>query len=259
MQVVLIGAGNIATVIGKILFQKGFSIRQVYSRNIDHAKELAQLLNADAINNLKFLQSNANFYIVAVPDNSLTTVLQQIHLEDEIVIHTAGSVSKNTLQVLSSRYGVLWPMKMIRKDMQTLEPVRIFIDGNSEETISEIKKLALALSSSVSVANDETRLKLHLLATITSNFSNHLYHLAAEYCEKEGIDFSLVYPIIQETAIQIQLNNPSKLQAGPAFRADTETMQKHLSLLNDNKQLLKIYEALSESIHQTFFHPRDSL
>lgn len=253
MQVVLIGAGNIATVIGKVIFQKGFSIPQVYSRNIEHAAALAQLLKAEAINDLKLLMPDADCYIIAVPDNAMASVLEQIHLKDQLVIHTAGSMPIHILQNLSSRYGVLWPMKMIRKEMQTLEPVQIFVDGNSEETIEDIKKLATELSSTVSAADDITRQKLHLMATITANFSNHLYHLSAAYCEKEGIDFSLIHPIIMETATRIQTNHPSKLQAGPAFRADYNTIQKHLSLLKGNEQLLKLYEVLSDSIHQTFF------
>lgn len=259
MQVVLIGAGNIATVIGKLIFQKGFSIAQVYSRNIEHATELAQLIKAEAINDLALLKRDADCYMIAVPDNAMISVLQQIRLKDQLVIHTAGSMPKNILQNLSSRYGVLWPMKMIRKDTQSLASVQIIVDGNSAETIESIKKLAANLSSTVSVADDDTRQKLHLLATITANFSNHLYHLAAAYCEKEGVDFSLVYPIIQETAMQIQLKHPSTLQAGPAFRADYNTIEKHLSLLQGNEQLLKLYKIFSDSIHQTFFPPTNKL
>jgi glutamyl-tRNA reductase len=45
MQVVIIGSGNTATVLGKLIFANGFHISQVISRNITHAEILANELN----------------------------------------------------------------------------------------------------------------------------------------------------------------------------------------------------------------------
>ena len=90
------------------------------------------------------------------------------------------------------------------------------------------------------------------MAAVTSNFSNHLYQLAAEYCNREGIDFSLLFPIIQETALQIQSKHPAMVQAGPAYRGDLDTINQHKSLLEEDEQLLKLYEVFSESIQKTF-------
>ncbi|MFX6759474.1 DUF2520 domain-containing protein, partial [Acinetobacter baumannii] len=82
---------------------------------------------------------------------------------------------------------------------------------------------------------------MHYVATLTANFSNCLYSMGAEFCEKENIDFELFYPIIQETATAIRTASPHLLQAGPAFRGDTETQALHRSFITDNALFLDVY------------------
>jgi hypothetical protein len=85
-------------------------------------------------------------------------------------------------------------------------------------------------------------------AVIVSNFTNHLYALAEDYCRKEGLDFKQLIPLIGETAERIESLSPKNAQTGPALRHDEETIKKHLDLLKDHPQLKKIYELLTSSI-----------
>ena len=52
MQVTIIGTGNVATVLGKLIFANNHSVNQVYGRNIDAARVLANQLNAKAVDDL---------------------------------------------------------------------------------------------------------------------------------------------------------------------------------------------------------------
>lgn len=252
MQVTIIGSGNVATVTGRLLVQKGHTIVQVFSRHADRAKALAAMLNAEAVTDLKKINGQSDLYLLAVTDDALPAVAGQLLLPGKLVIHTAGSVSKEILSKVTDRYGVLWPMKMIRKSMPTLEPVSIVVDGSSEAVIGEIEKLAYEFSPVVTRADDEQRIKMHILAAFTANFSNHLYHLAADYCAKEQIDFRFFYSIIEETAQAIQSQHPKEVQAGPAFRGDRQTVEKHLQLLVSYPAIEKIYRAMTESIGAGF-------
>lgn len=250
MQVTIIGSGNVGTVLGRMLVQKGHAIRQVYSRNTVHAQTLAAELNAEPVSTLSDIDRDADLYLVTIKDDAIPLVAAQLILGDKPVLHTAGSVSREILKTVSTRYGVLWPLKMIRRSMRELGAVSIVIDGNSDEMITQTDQFARMFSNTVTRADDAQRVKMHLVAAVTSNFTNHLYHLAAEYCEREQIDFSIFYPIIEETAKQIQHSHPSQVQAGPAFRGDTETIQKHVQLLHGYPVLQKLYEMLSLSITQ---------
>jgi hypothetical protein len=101
--------------------------------------------------------------------------------------------------------------------MNTLEPVTIVVDGNTESVTIKIEQFAGLFSTTITRADDVMRSKMHMLAAVLSNFTNHLYHLAADYCEAEHIDFSVFYPIIEETALQIQENHPQRCTGRSGF------------------------------------------
>lgn len=252
MQVTIIGSGNVATVLGRLLIEEGHLVTQVYSRSPAHAATLANQLQATAVSDLSLIGRQSDLYLLAVTDDALPAVAAALSLPGKLVLHTAGSVSKDILKKVSEQYGVLWPMKMIRRSMATLTPVTIVIDGSSETVCQQVERLAKIFSPLVVQAGDTLRIKMHMLAAVTSNFTNHLYHLAADYCSKEGIDFNLFYPLIEETARAIQMGHPKLFQAGPAYRGDGVTLEKHLQLLKQDPQLEKIYKVLSGSIALSF-------
>lgn len=252
MDVVLIGAGNIAHVLGRELVRSGHRIQAIWNRSSEKGKALAEELGANYVTSLDQIPKNADLYVLAVTDIAIPELVDSIKIERGILVHTAGSVSIKLLSAAASHYGVIWPMKMIRSSMKKLGSCTIIVDGESDDTIEKLKQIIQPFAERVATADDQIRLKMHLIAAITSNFSNHIYQLAADYCEKEGIDFSLFYPIIEATAIQIQTNKPEEVQAGPAFRGDKVTIEKHRSLLTENPSLSRIYDEISKSILQKF-------
>ena len=64
MKVVILGSGNVASVLCALIQKGGHEIVQVASRNVDHAKELASKYNARAgsLNEPSFAQ--ADIYIL---------------------------------------------------------------------------------------------------------------------------------------------------------------------------------------------------
>ncbi|HJV19053.1 MAG TPA: DUF2520 domain-containing protein [Sediminibacterium sp.] len=250
--VTLIGSGNLATVMGRVLHGHGLQIRQVYSPTLSNATLLANELGAEAINDIASLNANSAIYLLAVKDDALQAVAAKLKLFNSLVIHTAGSVSKDILRNAATRYGVLWPVKMVRKHMQTLTGATMVADGNTTEVTREIEELGKLFSSNIVCAGDHQRIQMHMLASLTANFSNHLYHLAAEICEKEQLSFSLFYDIITQSANSITTAHPRDTQAGPAFRGDESTIEKHLSLLKDYPETKHIYEMMTESIQKYY-------
>ena len=247
-QVTIIGAGHVGTVLGRLLMRKGWKLRQVFSRQISHARQLSVELGGAFTDNIKTIDGEADLYLLCVTDDALPAVAAQLLSGNKLVVHTAGAFSKEILHTASTQYGVLWPMKMIRKTMQELGPVSVIIDGSSKDTIDRIREIAALITDQITIADDQQRLKMHMLAAVTSNFPNHLYHLAADYCAAESIDFSIFYPLILETARSLERAHPAQLQAGPAFRGDTLTLEKHEQLLQNYPQLLALYEAITQSL-----------
>jgi predicted short-subunit dehydrogenase-like oxidoreductase (DUF2520 family) len=255
MNVVLIGSGNVATVLGRIIKSSGHTISEVVSRNKTSAQTLAAALNANAQTKMNVIAKDADIYIMAVSDNAIETIAKQIRLKNKVVVHTSGAVSKNVLQNVSKHFGVLYPLQSLRKESEHTPEMPLLIDGNSEATIQIIQTFAETISKKVYRANDEERLKLHVAAVFVSNFTNHLYALAEKYCKKEQTDFSLLIPLIEEVAKRIQLHQPATMQTGPAVRNDEVTIQKHLELLNTHPELKNIYEVMTTSIKKLYREP----
>ena len=190
MQVVIIGSGNTATVLGKLLKGNGFHINQVISRNIKHAETLANDLNCVASDFSSPINETADIYLIAVSDKIIHEVVNCIPKNNKLILHTAGSVSINVLENVSNQFGVLYPLQSLRKEIDVLPEIPFLVDGNNQEVVEMIMQIAQKISSQVAIANDEMRLKLHLSAVMVNNFTNHLYTMAAEYCKKEQLEFT---------------------------------------------------------------------
>jgi predicted short-subunit dehydrogenase-like oxidoreductase (DUF2520 family) len=248
MKVVLIGSGNAATVLGRIMHAKGHDILQVISRNMAHAHALAMEIEAEAVTDFHKIDPRADIILIAVSDEALSTVSHWLHSGKNLIVHTAGSVSREVLKNNSQQYGVLYPLQSLRKENHELPEIPFLIDGNTSEVINFIRSFALTLSSQVSIATDYDRLRLHLAAVTTANFMNHLFTLTESFCHKEGVDFKLLIPLLSETVNRLETHSPAAMQTGPAIRNDRETIHKHISMLSDYPELEKIYEWMTKSI-----------
>ena len=248
MKVVLIGSGNVATILGKVIHNAGHEIIQVLGRNENHAKQLAGLYQC-AYGSFKTSEyKDADIYLLAITDTALYHLDQYVQLGNRLVVHTAGSVSKEVLKNISLQYGIIYPLQSLIKGSDDLPEIPLLVDGNSPETTKFIETFAKTLSGNVSIADDQERLKFHVAAVLVNNFTNHMYAMGAEFCKKEHIDFKRLYPLIQETTRRIAQHPPQEVQTGPAIREDIYTLGKHLQILSAHPDLKYLYLKLSESI-----------
>ena len=248
MKVCFIGSGNVATVLAKLLHSKGYNIAEVYSKDVQHANLLAEKVQAKAVDSIKEISLQSDIYIIAVADKAIAEIASHLFVVDKLVLHTAGSVSKNVLQTTSTNYGTLYPVQSIRKDMVITTPIPFMIDGNSETNILAIENLVNTLQQKFVLGNDEHRLKLHVAAVFACNFVNYMYLQSATFCEKENIDFTILQSLIEETATRLQNQHPQEVFTGPAARRDMATINKHLDLLQPYPDMYELYKKLSELI-----------
>src|SRR5829696_5227527 len=220
MDIVIIGTGNTATVLGRKLRKAGHNIVQVFGRNSSEASELAYELNTESTNYWNVVNRNADLYILAVSDIAIEEVFEELRLSDKTIVHTAASVSKDVLKKGSEHYGVFYPLQSLKKDLGYIPEIPMIIDASDEKTLHMLDVLAHSISDRVIEADDDTRVKLHLAAVMVNNFTNHIYSLVEKYCKDEGLDFYLLLPLIRETASRIDNISPAKSQTGPASRGD---------------------------------------
>jgi len=249
MDIVWIGSGNVATVLGRLMKSRGHRIRQVLSRHYANAAVLAAELGGEAGDFSVSPVPDADIYIISLSDEALASGTFSHRLPGKLVVHTAGSVPRAILKPISERNGVLYPLQSLRRELAHAPEIPLLIDASDPDDLKILEGFAGSLSSKVSGASDGERLKLHTAAVIVNNFSNHLYALAEQFCERSGVEFRLLVPLIRETAERISLLSPSILQTGPAIRHDLVTIEKHMELLSGFPEIQKIYKQLSDSIH----------
>lgn len=251
MNIVIVGTGNTATVLGKKILAAGHSIVQVYGRNPLSAGNLAYELSSKAVSKPEDLDTSADIFILAVSDHALESLALQLKLPGKLLLHTAGAVSLDVLKPSGADAGVLYPLQSMRSELQRLPPVPFAVDGDSDVTRSRVFDFASTISDQVFYADDLERARLHLAAVVVNNFTNHLLALTQEFCSREGIEFDYLLPLITETVARLEHTSAAAAQTGPAVRADKGTMARHLLLLHHHPQLKTLYKVLSESIMHT--------
>jgi len=249
MNIVIIGTGNAATVLGRKLKKAGHRIVQVFGRDASAASRLAYQLDTESTNYWSVIRKDADVYLIAVVDDAISDVVKHVHVPGKVVAHTAASIKKDVLKSMSHHYGVFYPLQSLRKDGEQLPEIPLFIDASDDIARKKLEQLADSISKGhVAQAGEDERLKMHVAAVFVSNFVNHLYSLAEDFCNKEGIDFQQLLPLIEETAQRIKSISPSEAQTGPAIRNDEATIRQHLQLLEKYPKLKNIYEMMTTSI-----------
>jgi predicted short-subunit dehydrogenase-like oxidoreductase (DUF2520 family) len=252
MDIILIGSGNTATILGRKSLLAGHRICQVYSRRKENALSLALKLNAEAVSSVSAIIKKADLMIIALRDEGIQPFIQAARKIPFPVAHTAGAVPLSTLQNQGNACGVLYPLQSLRKEIEIIPPLTLLVDGNTSETLEVITQFASTIAKDVIIANDEIRLKYHLAATLVNNFTNFLLVLAENFCKKEKISFAVLQPLLEETILRLRNMSPVEAQTGPAIRSDLQTLDKHRQLLNNYPELSQIYEMFSRQIQRFY-------
>ncbi|MDR0744208.1 MAG: DUF2520 domain-containing protein [Tannerella sp.] len=253
-KVVFIGAGNVATHLSLAMKEAGIPIIQVYSHTKENARNLADRLNCLYTSNAEEIRKDADIYLFSVKDDVLQDIIRKIPENKGIWIHTAGSIPVAVFKGYANRYGVIYPMQTLSKSRKIeFHKVPLFIEGSTPASEKEIRQVAEMISGRVSVMNSEKRKYLHLAAVFACNFSNHMYNLATQLLEDQGIDRHVLQPLIEETANKLQTMRPDMAQTGPAIRYDRTIMERHLALLED-PGMREIYEIISADIHKKIIY-----
>ena len=212
MKTVIIGTGRLAWNLGPALVEAGHEVVTVNSRTLDG------------------LPREADVFIIAVKD-------------------TAGSLALSLFEGKTKHYGVFYPMQSFSKERRVdFRQIPIFLEASDGESLDTLRALAVTISDSVYELTTSERKYLHLAAVFACNFANHCYTLAADVLAQHGLPFSVMLPLVDETARKVHQLSPREAQTGPAVRHDETVMAMQSQLLADEPLKQRIYELLSMSI-----------
>ncbi len=237
MNIAIIGKGRVASHLGRALSSAGHEVAMCGGRNRDLP-----------------VPDEAEVVILSVKDSAISQVAQTLVQSKALVLHTSGSVPMDSIPSL--RRGVFYPLQTFSLDRNVdFRKIPIFLEAGTEEDMSVLSQLASTISDTYLPMDSERRKILHLAAVLCCNFVNHLFAISHDILAEQGIPFSTLFPLMEETLDKVRALPPHEAQTGPAVRWDENVIQSHISMLA-NPVHREIYRLLSESIH--FSHTENS-
>lgn len=253
-RVVVIGAGNVAWSLAPAIDAlEGYSVTHIASRSATRSAELASSLGQATSGTLDSAHlPDADIYIMSVSDDAVASLAASIAPRPEALwLHTSGSVDARTLAPLSSNYGVLYPLQTFTRGRKLdFDNIPLFIEASTDEALACTRRLAEALSQSVTEADSERRTRMHIAAVFGCNFTNHMLAIAGRLLHNEGIPLSTIAPLVAETLDKAFATSPLAGQTGPARRGDSRVIDAHTSRLEHDDAAL--YRTISDSIIKTY-------
>lgn len=249
MKIVLLGSGNVATHLAQALVAKGEEMVQVFSQSLRNAISLTDLVGGESIDDLTQVNNSADLYIIAVKDDAIAGIADQLKSVTGLVVHTSGTTDMTVISSKVEHAGVFYPLQTFSKAKPVFfDEIPLCIEATDETQLKVLNTLASKLSNRVYQVDGNQRKILHLAAVFACNFPNHLYALANQLLQQHQLDFEIIRPLIKETADKVMTNLPESVQTGPAIREDETTLNKHFSMLSSVPELQNIYQTLSDSI-----------
>jgi predicted short-subunit dehydrogenase-like oxidoreductase (DUF2520 family) len=249
MRIVIIGSGNVAYQLHRALLQaEGVSLVQVAARRPEALEDFdARVPRAGLSQPL----ARADVYILAVSDQAVGPVSEQLTNLGGLIVHTSGALGLDVLK--GSRHkGVFYPLQTFSRGRPVhFADIPVLLEATHPKDLDLLESLGHSLGARTCKIDRQGRLAAHLAAVFANNFSNHMAWQAQELCTAYGLDPGLLVPLLRETFEKLREMPAREAQTGPARRRDRNTQEAHRKLLEPGIPL-ELYNLISYSIEKTY-------
>lgn len=236
MRIAIIGAGSVGTNLHHAFELNGVKTELVHARPLTaDPSAVASVPQADV-------------YIYTVADHALRDVVAKVYAPKALHVHTSGTIPISVFGEDKPQAGILYFFQSFSKAhlVEDWHQIPVFIEGRNIDDVAAIYALAQTLSSVIYEATQEEREQLHVAGVFANNFTNLMYRHAADILSKTSIPFSVLLPLIDQTAEKMHAISADEAQTGPAKRHDQAIMAHHMELLDEEKRT--VYQLLSQQI-----------
>lgn len=251
-KIAIIGCGNMAWQIAKQLSKK-YDLH-IYNHKANAAlTEFKNEFKCNTSSSIKKMIADADAYFMCVNDNSITSVLKTISYlpTTSSILITSGNFDLAEAGTKFKNISIFYPLQTFSKnDKVKWKETPIIIESSNQAAFLKANILSDHFSKHTIQLDHQQRLKLHLAAVLVNNFTNSLFVEADKIVRsaKNGLDITILLPLIKQGTRKLKTLSPKAAQTGPAKRRDTMVMKKHLALLKNNKELKQVYILLSDLI-----------
>jgi len=132
--------------------------------------------------------------------------------------------------------------------------IPICVEGSDSVFEDLLYQWANSIFNIVHKINEKQRFAMHLAAVFANNFTNAMYEVAYQIFKENDLDWSLIFPLLDNTLEKAKHHAPHLVQTGPAKRGDVSIMEKHCNALN-NEDFKILYRMVSKIISKTILNP----
>jgi predicted short-subunit dehydrogenase-like oxidoreductase (DUF2520 family) len=233
---------------GQQLHSKGWDVRQVYARNIKAAQALAKAFDARAISELAEVEPDLNVILIAVSDDAIKSMSDELPNTTALVLHCSGATPLNVINQVYR--GVVWPLRSISQNQATnWKGLNVVVEADTDIATVRCLDFVQDLGANAVQMDGKERSTAHLVAVILNNFSNHLLHMADTLCDAQSMDRRIFQDLMAHTLTY--KGKAALSQTGPAARNDHKIIEHQLKQLKAFPQFQEIYSAMSQSIMHT--------
>ncbi len=253
MKVSLVGTGNVAWHLAKLLRRQGHRILQIGARNPDKAPDLKEIAAAPMVPLSTARFTREDVVLVCVSDRALTGAWQLNTGPDVIVAHTAGVVPARYAGSPHGHHAAFYPFTSFTRGQPLTHPrFPIFVTAPSPAIRERLMALGKSLTGIAFEAGDAERARLHLAGVFVNNFVNFLLKIGFSMPPSRWNTETIFRPILTETLEKALRMGPEKAQTGPAARGDLPTLAAHLQMLKNHPEWQTVYRLLSDLIRQQY-------
>jgi predicted short-subunit dehydrogenase-like oxidoreductase (DUF2520 family) len=201
------------------------------------------------------LLPDSDAILLAVKDDVIKELIKHPLLQDQTLIHTAGSIRLADLSTATKNAGSMWCVYSINKNhLPDRTDIPVIINGSNPSTISLVTELTSCITRAIYQLNDEEKSITHLAAVFANNFANFMFTVGQDILQDAKIPFDILIPLIENTVEKLHYSKPDHLQTGPAIRHDIQTLNKHRKMLQGNDYNARVYELLTQMIQEKYPH-----
>lgn len=260
MKISIIGIGRLGGALALALSEKGCEIENLFARKKENAERISNITDSKILSDDEFEKIESDLILITTQDFEISKVAENLAVKlkiKPIVLHTSGSLSSEVLQKLNEincPVGSIHPLVSISDSFLGKSRFRdafLCVEGDAP-AVEAAKQIVDKLGGkSFSI---ETKLKaLYHASAVTA--SGHLVALedaAIEMLSKCGLSEKqskkIFLPLIESTIENLKTQTTAEALTGTFSRADAETLEKHLNILESevSAETLEIYLLLGE-------------
>lgn len=253
-KIVIIGCGNLAWHLAKQINKLNLFDIFIYNHQANpNLNEFKSKLKCHTEIGFKNLIREAKYYFICVSDDHVSNVSKIISpiYSTSNVLHCSGSLPLKAIKTKNVNKGVFYPLQTFSKaDDINWKQLPILIESSNALNKKRLEIFIKNFSRNIIHVDYKMRIKIHLAAVLVNNFTNSLFLAASDLISdnSNNQNFKIFLPIIKNTFKKLEKLNLHESQTGPAKRRDYLVIKKHLKLLEQNKDLKKIYELITKLI-----------